>query len=631
MTPSLRRPSADRRPRTGAVHGPQVAALVERLEERAMLTVYVVNSTDDAAVGSSTTANGQLTLREAVVAAGTNTQVGDAPAGEGGGVFDEILFDLPGTAASPPRIVLNAGELDIFDRLVIEGRTFGGLNVQIVPSGSRAFDVSGGTTVGLRNLDVSGGTAPGAGALLVRGGSAVGMTGVRMFGNAATAFSGVGGAIRVQEGSLLVAEGSNQFMSNRAGGDGGAVSVGANSTAQFLANAGGRTEFFGNTADSGGAVHVDGGAFVAAGVNFAGNLATLSGGLGGAIYNAGGGVAVFDSTLVDNRADNGFGGAITSDFGVLEIQRSTFATNSAGRNGGAVRLFRGVLVTGDTVFVNNSAGGDGGAVDAENATVAGGGTVFLDNAARRDGGGFHSSGGSLTGEGFTFGDGQNPGNSAGRNGGGLAVFSGIGLLRGSLFLGNAALEDGGGLYAINSSSGPAPRLEVIDSVFANNGSVNAGGGVDLENSLATFTRVTVAGNRSPTGGGFSIVNGQTVLVDVTVDGNAAEFRGGGLFAGGSAVIASLRSVYVNNGGPGDLRPTTGRLRVEGITVPSDQTLAARGINVAGLFADSGGGIHFEGNVLTLQGGLVAGNVADAFPNLFVDSAAQFNPVGVQIG
>ena len=419
--------------------------------------------------------------------------------------------------------------------------------------------------------------------------------------------------------------------------------MGAGSTAQFLADGNGRTRFVNNNGDFGGAVFVDGGAFAATSADFTGNTVTRPDGDGGAVFNIGGGVALFDTTFTNNAALSD-GGAIYSQDGVLEVQRSAFVGNRAAggpvaggtgtgdlSEGGAVFVNRGVFVTGNTTFDDNFADENGGAVATLDATVAGFGNVFVDNAARGDGGAVAATGGTFTAEDFAFGDGVNPGNAAGRSGGGLAVRNGIALLRRNLFLGNAAAADGGGLASLDNRGGfnaPQSRLEVVDSTFADNGSLGLGGAVSLNNALATFTRDTAVRNVSLDGGAIAVLGGRTVLVDTVLDRNSAEFRGGGLFTAAGAVVASQSSVYVNNGGGGDLRPTLARLRSEGLATPSNAALGAAGVNVASVVTDVGGGIYHAGSILTLRGGRVAGNFAFAFPNLFVASGSAFNPIGV---
>src|SRR4051812_25275254 len=64
---------------------------LERVEERTLLSTIVVTDPGD------TVANdGVVTLREAIQAANTNAAAGDANAGQGGGVIDQINFNIPG-------------------------------------------------------------------------------------------------------------------------------------------------------------------------------------------------------------------------------------------------------------------------------------------------------------------------------------------------------------------------------------------------------------------------------------------------------------------------------------------------------------------------------------------------------
>ena len=91
---------------------------VGALEDRRMLAIITVNSTLDGAPA----ADGDLTLREAVIAANTNTATGDALAGDAG--LDEIRFAIPG--AGPHTITIDGatGVLpNIVEPLTIDGYT----------------------------------------------------------------------------------------------------------------------------------------------------------------------------------------------------------------------------------------------------------------------------------------------------------------------------------------------------------------------------------------------------------------------------------------------------------------------------------------------------------------------------
>ena len=66
-------------------------ALVQQLEDRTLLTNYVVNAATDDAADLAGVADGVISLREAIIAANTNAAHGDAPAGSAAG--DTITFD----------------------------------------------------------------------------------------------------------------------------------------------------------------------------------------------------------------------------------------------------------------------------------------------------------------------------------------------------------------------------------------------------------------------------------------------------------------------------------------------------------------------------------------------------------
>src|SRR5687767_2794880 len=102
-----RRLSARRTSRGGGSMG------LEALEPRMMLSTITVTSLAD-----NLDADGQVTLREAIVAANSNTSVDGSTAGSGA---DEILFSSPLFTQGPGTITLGLGELQITDDLTITG------------------------------------------------------------------------------------------------------------------------------------------------------------------------------------------------------------------------------------------------------------------------------------------------------------------------------------------------------------------------------------------------------------------------------------------------------------------------------------------------------------------------------
>jgi hypothetical protein len=140
------RPAARRTPRRRPGN-----AAAEVLEDRTLLTAYVVNSLDD---DSANTANGRLTLREAINAASSNATFGDAPAGSST-VADTITFADSLFASGVASVHLVFGQLTISGRLTITGPaanllTVNGEGTPIV------FQVSQFADVVMRGLTVTG-------------------------------------------------------------------------------------------------------------------------------------------------------------------------------------------------------------------------------------------------------------------------------------------------------------------------------------------------------------------------------------------------------------------------------------------------------------------------------------------
>ena len=124
-------------------------AILEALEPRLLLsgTLYVVNS-----VADSVSVNGVVTLREALNAANTNTQSGDAAPGSSSQI-DDIVFDTSAlqaealmadptwTPAEGFTIEINRW-MDITDDLRIHGPGQDVLTIDVVAA-YRAFLISG--------------------------------------------------------------------------------------------------------------------------------------------------------------------------------------------------------------------------------------------------------------------------------------------------------------------------------------------------------------------------------------------------------------------------------------------------------------------------------------------------------
>ncbi len=194
-----------------------VPAQTEVLEDRTMLTAYVVNTLDDVVAADTF-----VSLREAIQAANTNTPVNEAAAGMADG--DSITFD-PSIAGGT--IVLNLGELSITDDLTIDGADSGMTEANITISGNNVFRIFNidttlvGTSadVSLSNLNLDAGNTIGnGGAILIADGENVtldtlSITNSTAVGNGGAIFAG-DGVLNITNSQIGNAVVDNDFWSN---------------------------------------------------------------------------------------------------------------------------------------------------------------------------------------------------------------------------------------------------------------------------------------------------------------------------------------------------------------------------------------------------------------------------------
>lgn len=214
---------------------------------------------------------------------------------------------------------------------------------------------------------------------------------------------------------------------------------------------------------------------------------------GGALYNAGGALAIDGSLITANSTPTqtalfGYGGAVFSS-GVLTLTRSLLSQNQ-GRFGGALFIGNGAnpqAVVDRVTFKLNVSGSLGGGLYANTATSS----VAVSNSL------------------FYL-------NTAG-GGGGLARFNAPMVITNTAFIQNTALSGGG----LSLSAGPSPT---------------SGPYVRVENA-------TISGNTAtsgPSGGVFN--NGRAELYSVTIEGNT-----GGVYTSGGG-NTRFRNAVLHNAG-----------------------------------------------------------------------------------
>ena len=253
---------------------------------------------------------------------------------------------------------------------------------------------------------------------------------------------------------------------------------------------------------------------------------------GGAIYNFGGTLELYDCTFTSNKADNE-GGAIYNEEGTIDLSACIFDGNSATYAGGAISNIKGTVtsngvckfndnyvtmynggaiyneggaieLTGPTSFTHNSAIGLGGAIYNDPS-----GTVTLDtcyfDANLANMGGAIANDNLLELHACTF-----TSNEADNDGG--AIYNGMDShanLDGCTFTSNKADNDGGAIY--NEKSGTGTTIVTLDDcTFNDNTATNYGGAI------------------------FNGIKGDVTLDDCEFNGNTA-VKGGAFYNNGGSV------------------------------------------------------------------------------------------------
>ena len=327
-----------------------VAAIVETLEARVLLSSIVVNSTGGGQDYASTVTAGQLdpthtavTLRDAINAA-NNT----------GGAFT-ISFDasiFPPNAATPTTIVLSGGaplELkDTSGATTISGPGAG----QVVINANRlstVFEVDPGVSAAITGLTITG-------------------------GQASVDFGGAQAGGGVYNAGTLILQ-NDIITANNAGTYGGGL---FNSGTVTIAG----TTLDHDSAQFGGGFFNSGTATVL-GSTLSMNTATMN---GGGFYSLGT-ATVAGSTLSTNTAGNWGGGFFNNN--TVTVSGSTLAHNSAGVYGGGFFNSLNATVT-ESTLTDNSAQYGGGIMNFSSTTVTA--STIARNFAQFAGGGIYHAG-----------------------------------------------------------------------------------------------------------------------------------------------------------------------------------------------------------------------------------------------
>jgi CSLREA domain-containing protein len=362
--------------RPKARHARRVFGRIQRLEDRALLATFVVNSTldtVDAAPGDGFAADamGQVSLRAAIQEA--NALPGDDTIVLGAGTYSLTLIGSGEQAAA-------TGDLDIAGDLTIIGA---GADVTFLDGigQDRVFDVLPGIILTISGVTIRGGTAinaqedgggirnqgvltlqdvelrnnvasGGGGAIVSFGnGSSLTISQSVLENNSANGPLG-GGAIFAASATTIT---DSTLQNNSSAANGGAIVNSGNGSSLTLE----QSTVKGNsvTSGQGGGLYNTTGATILRST-FSGNSASDGGAIANVNFSGPTSVSLLLTTLSGNSATNRGGGLFNDVSATALVVDSTLAFNSAATSGGGI-FRQGAVTIGGTILANNSAGTSG--------------------------------------------------------------------------------------------------------------------------------------------------------------------------------------------------------------------------------------------------------------------------------
>jgi CSLREA domain-containing protein len=427
----------------------------------ARATDIVVQTPLDGVANDST-----CTLREAIIAANTNSTVDTCAAG---GADDSIALKQATyvlTATGTDDDLGLTGDLDITSTLTIvgagPGKTF------IDANGiDRVFELlPGAGTVVFSDLTIRNGNVTGVGGGIRSHDADLTLINVEVVSNTAGGGSpdGRGGGVFVDDGTLLL-DGA-QILSNTASMLGGGVLV--HYTNCVFTQTGGTTIAHNHTDGDGGGVAIERAKATISGGRVYSNTAGGDGG-GIAILHANGTLSMDGVDVVENLSQ-GYGGGVYVYSGRATLSGGQIVSNTTSSGGGGVYVTGGgsaFTQTGASLIAYNSAATGGGVALNFGDTALSGGQVISNTAEGRSGGIHVSNDARLTLVNVTI-----SGNEAKNQYGGGIFASGAVTIAHTTIASNTAASGAGGIYR----SSPGVIL-LHNTIVAHNTPVNCSTGI----------------------------------------------------------------------------------------------------------------------------------------------------------
>jgi len=587
--------------------------------------IYAVDT-----LGEGTSFDGKVSLREALTAANTNTDLADGlPGGSGVGV-DRIVFDVAALQAeagvgNPLILTLDNGPaLMLADAIEILGPGDDVLTIDAVGTGRVIHVNDPAVEAVLAGLTLTGGVDANTGGGIRNTGTLT-LSDVTVEGNSMTILnSGYGGGI-YNTGTLTLTDSTVSGNTAMLAG-GGIYNAGGTVTLTDSTVSGNSTT---STWARGAGIYNDEGTVTLTGSTVSGNTAAGTASApgsgyssGAGIYNHQGTVTLTGSAVSDNSAtgNSALGGGIYSDEGTVTLTGSTVSGNTATGTGvapnGGGSTGGGICNAGGLLTLTDSTVSDNRSTSAMGLTSKGGGitstgrmaltdVIVSDNSAGLSGGGLNLESGVVSLLRVTVTENSAPVGGGINNAAVLTVTD-------SDITDNTAATSGGGIY---SWGGGELAMEGV-TVSGNTASEN-GGGV-YNNSTLSMDRVEISDNRLSGGvsayGGGLFNQGPAILRDVVIRDNSmtASFysRGGGIYNGGAGGVMTVVNATVSgnaafSGDGGGIENSGGTVRLTNVVVSSN--LATGNSSPGGLWASGGGIMNLSFGVVTLDNSTVTGN------------------------
>ena len=187
-------------------------------------------------------------------------------------------------------------------------------------------------------------------------------------------------------------------------------------------------------------------------------------------------------------------------------------------------------------------------------------------------------------------------------GGGLYVEGSTLTIERGTISGCTAMDNGGGLYAINSSTNSSTVNISGGTISGCTAVIGNGGGLYVDGSTLTIEDGTISGCEGNLGCGLYATNSSEITIRGGTISGCTGLQGGGLYANNSTVeiIGGTISRCEVGAGGGLYATNSSKITIRGGTISECSTTLDSG---------KGGGLYAENSIITISGGTIKGNKA----------------------